>query len=327
MVCSSEVFIMELFLSILKAIVFGIIEGITEWLPVSSTGHLIIAEEFLGFSGRYGIDFSNLFIVVIQFGAILAVLIAFFKKIWPFGKSKTKEEKKQTWMLILNVVIACLPAVIVGVLFDDVVDQYLYGALVIAITLILFGIVFIVAEWYRKKHDTEDKTYLSLIDITWKSALIIGLAQMVAIIPGVSRSGITIIAALLIGFSRSSAAEFSFIISIPMIIGASGFKLVKFVASGDYHNIPSELMSEAIVVLLVGVLVSFVVSIFTIKFFMTFIKSKTFAAFGYYRIGLGILVLILGLTQVISLLPNVAINVSLDTLRSIDILNLLPLRK
>lgn len=304
---------MELFLSILKAILFGIIEGITEWLPISSTGHLIIAEQWLGFSGRYGLEFSNLFIVVIQFGAILAVIIAFFKKIWPFGKNKTTEEKKQIWFLILNVVIACVPAVLAGLLLDDYVDQYLYGALVIAITLIFFGVVFIVAEWYRKTHQLDGQTYKELVDITWKSALIIGLAQMIAIIPGVSRSGITIIAALLIGFSRSSAAEFSFIISIPMIIGASGFKLVKFVLNGDYQQIPNTLMTEAIIVLLIGILVSFVVSVFTIKFFMKFIKTKTFAAFGYYRIALGLVILILGLTSLISLFPEVTTNIMMLT--------------
>ena len=148
---------MDLFINILKAILFGLIEGITEWLPISSTGHLVIAEQFLGFGSRYGLAFSNLFIVVIQFGAILAVIIAFFKKIWPFAKSKTEAEKKQTWMLILNVVIACIPAVVAGFFLDDLMDQYLYGALVIALTLILYGIIFILAEIYRKKHINRGK--------------------------------------------------------------------------------------------------------------------------------------------------------------------------
>lgn len=295
---------MDLFINILKAILFGIIEGITEWLPISSTGHLVIAEQFLGFGSRYGLDFSNLFIVVIQFGAILAVIIAFFKKIWPFGKNKTSDEKKKIWMLILNVVIACLPGVIAGFLFDDLMDQYLYGALVIAITLIVYGVVFIIAEIIRKNNHHEDKVYLELVDITWKSALIIGLAQVLALVPGTSRSGVTIVAALLIGFSRSSAAEFSFILSIPMIVGASGYKLVKFVANDGFDTIPSGLGSEAVIVLLVGIIISFVVSVFTIKFFMQFIKSKTFSGFGYYRIALGLIILLLGITNILPLFAN-----------------------
>ena len=307
---------MDLFINILKAILFGLIEGITEWLPISSTGHLVIAEQFLGFGSRYGLAFSNLFIVVIQFGAILAVIIAFFKKIWPFAKSKTAAEKKQTWMLILNVVIACIPAVVAGFFLDDLMDQYLYGALVIALTLILYGIIFILAEMYRKKQNKDDKSYSELMDITWKSALIIGLAQVLALVPGTSRSGVTIVAALLIGFSRSSAAEFSFILSIPMIIGASGYKLVKFMANDGFDTIPSGLGSEAVIVLLVGIVVSFIVSIFTIKFFMAFIKSKTFAGFGYYRIALGVLILILGLTKFLPLLPTQEVGVGVDTLLS-----------
>ncbi len=293
---------MDLFINTLKAIVFGIIEGITEWLPISSTGHLLIAEQWLGFGARYGSEFSNLFIVVIQFGAILAVIIAFFKKIWPFGKNKTREEKVKVWMLILNVVIACIPAVVAGLFLDDIMDQYLFGSLVIAITLIVYGIIFIVAEAWRKKNHNEEKVYLELVDITWKSALIIGFAQVLALVPGTSRSGVTIIAALLIGFSRPSAAEFSFILSIPMIIGASGLKLVKFVLDdAAINSISSELRIEALVVLLVGILVSFIVSVFTIKYFMKFIKSKTFIGFGYYRIALGIIILILGLSKVIPL--------------------------
>jgi len=304
---------MNLFLNILKAILFGVIEGITEWLPISSTGHLVIAEQFLGFGSRYGLEFSQLFIVIIQFGAILAVIIAFFKKIWPFGKTKSLEEKKKTWTLILNVAIACLPGVIAGFLFDDLMDRYLYGALVIAITLILYGIIFIVAEFYRKKNTSEDKVYLELVDITWKSALIIGLAQVLALIPGTSRSGVTIIAALLIGFSRSSAAEFSFILSIPMIVGASGYKLIKFIANKGFETIPSGLGAEAVTVLLIGIIISFIVSIFTIKIFMKFIKSKSFTGFGYYRIALGVIVLTLGAFSVLDFFPSTSVGALFDT--------------
>jgi len=310
---------MELFFNVLKAILFGVIEGITEWLPVSSTGHLIIAEQFLGFGTRYGIEFSNLFIVVIQFGAILAVIIAFFKKIWPFGKGKSELEKKKTWMLILNVAIACLPGVIAGFLLDDLMEQYLFGALVIAITLIIYGIVFIVVEWFRNRNSSEERVYLELIDITWKSALIIGLAQVLALVPGTSRSGVTIVAALLIGFSRSSAAEFSFILSIPMIVGASGYKLIKFSANDGFNTIPNGLGFEAIIILVIGIAISFVVSIFTIKIFMSFIKSKTFAGFGYYRIALGLIILILGLVKVLPLIPNVQVGVGVEMI--LDIFN------
>lgn len=294
---------MDLIIAVIKAVIFGIIEGITEWLPVSSTGHLIIAEQYLGFGIRYGTGFSNLFIVVIQFGAILAVIMAFFRKLWPFGKKKNSEEKKKTWMLIINVLIACLPGVIAGLLLDDLADQYLYGALVIAIMLILYGVVFVVLERFKKKSQTEDRTYYELSDITWKSALIIGLAQVLALVPGTSRSGVTIVAALLIGFSRSSAAEFSFILSIPMIVGASGYKLVKFIAGDGIGTIPSGLRTEAFIVLLVGIIVSFVISVLTIRYFLRYIKSKTFSVFGYYRIALGAVILILGFSQVIPLYP------------------------
>lgn len=275
-------------IEILKAIIFGIVEGITEWLPISSTGHLILVEQFLKFK-EVSPEFWNMFQVVIQFGAILAVVVIYIKKIWPFTKNKERAIKKAGILSYFNkdimnlwgkILVGCIPAAVVGLLFDDVFEALFYNPVCIAIALIVFGIAFIVIEnWNKnKKRNKETNT-----QITYKDAFIIGLFQLLAaIFPGTSRSGATIIGGLLIGLSRPNAAEFTFYLAIPTMFGASLLKLLKFGLSFS---------SIELIVLLVGMLVSFLVSIFVIKFLMSYIKKHDFKVFGYYRIILGIIVL------------------------------------
>ena len=273
---------------ILKTILFGIVEGITEWLPISSTGHLILAEQFLKFE-QVSPEFWSMFQVVIQFGAIFAVVVLYFKKIWPFTKNKEKAIKK-TGILsyfdkeIMNlwgkILVGCIPAAIIGLLFDEVFEALFYNPICIAIALIVFGIAFIVIEnWNKHRKGGKDKNS----DITYKDAIIIGIFQLLAaIFPGTSRSGATIIGGLLIGLSRPNAAEFTFYLAIPTMLGASLLKLVKFGFA---------FTSAEIIILLIGMLISFVVSMLVIKFLMNYIKKHNFKVFGYYRIILGILVL------------------------------------
>lgn len=275
-------------LEIIKAIIFGLVEGVTEWLPISSTGHLILVEQFIKFK-EVSPDFWNMFEVVIQFGAILAVVILYFKNIWPFTKDKDKAIRKKGVMSYLNkdimilwgkILVACIPAAIVGILFDDFFESLFYNPICIAIALIVFGIAFIVIE--NRKKDTKGNKE-SNSQITYKDALIIGVFQLLAaIFPGTSRSGATIIGGLLLGLSRSNAAEFTFYLAIPTMFGASLLKLAKFGLAFS---------SIELAVLLVGMLVSFFVSIFVIKFLMSYIKKHDFKIFGYYRIILGIIVL------------------------------------
>ena len=276
-------------LEIIKAIIFGIVEGITEWLPISSTGHLILVEQFIKFK-EVSPEFWDMFQVVIQFGAILAVVVLYFKKIWPFTKDKEKAIKK-TGILsyfdknIMNlwgkILVGCIPAAIIGLLFDDVFEALFYNPTCIAIALIVFGIAFIVIENWNKNRKTALKEKAT--DITYKDALIIGIFQLLAaIFPGTSRSGATIIGGLLIGLSRPNAADFTFYLAIPTMLGASLLKLVKFGLA---------FTGIEIAVLLVGMIVSFLVSIFVIKFLLSYIKKHDFKPFGYYRIVLGILVL------------------------------------
>lgn len=311
-------------LEILKVIIIAIVEGITEWLPISSTGHMIIIGDLLQINNSFRTEFWNLFLVVIQLGAILAVLISFFKKIWPFGKNKTKEEKKQIWLLILNIVIACLPAAILGLLFDDILETYLMNSITVSITLIVYGVVFILIEYFFKKYN---KTFAveDIYQMSWKTALIIGAAQVLAMIPGTSRSGITIIAAMLIGCNRKVAAEFSFLVAIPIMFGASGYKSVKFFV--EY----GQLEAMEWVYLLLGCAIAFVVSIFTIKYFMRFINKNTFTPFGYYRIGLGVVIIVYylivtfgidpsqGVSSSESIINSLSLIFHYDTKRSIDI--------
>lgn len=282
------------FITTLKIILIGIVEGITEWLPISSTGHMIILEEALGLQDSLGSSYWSVFLVVIQFGAILAVIFVFFKTIWPFGKDKSPEEKKEIWRTWLLIIVACIPAGIVGLLLDDLLDKYLYNYITVSITLIVYGIIFIVLELlFKKKNKEFDKQEVK--DMTVKTALIIGLAQMLALIPGTSRSGITILAGMMIGCSRGLSAKFSFLVSIPVMLGASLFKV------GKYFIIDHQTMSGAQVgYLLIGMAVAALVSFACIKFLQAFVKKHTFIGFGAYRIALGILVIALFGTNVLS---------------------------
>lgn len=263
-------------LDILKAIIFGIVEGITEWLPISSTGHLIIMEELLKLD--QGDAFFEMFQVVIQLGAILAVVVIYFHKLNPFSPKKTQKQKMMTWQIWIKVVIGCLPAAVVGILFDDWIDKTLYHWYVVALMLIVYGILFIVVENYQKGKEPQVTKFSEL---TIPMILIIGVFQMLAMIPGTSRSGATIVGALMIGVSRSVATEYTFFLAIPVMFGASLLKLIKFGFS---------FTAMQVAVLLVGMVVSFAVSIVAIKFLMSYIRKNDFKAFGYYRIVLGVIV-------------------------------------
>ena len=267
------------FLEILKVTFLGIIEGITEWLPISSTGHMLLVDEFVQLN--VSDSFKEMFFVVIQLGAILAVVILFWRKMWPFQlKDKTQPVvKKQTLSLWLKVVIACIPGAVVTLLFDNFIEAHLHTPIVIASTLIFYGLAFILVESWNKTRTPRIKT---LEDIDYKTALFIGLFQILSIIPGTSRSGATIIGALLIGVSRVAAAEFTFFLAVPVLFGLSGFKLLKF----GFHFTPTELL-----ILVIGMAVAFVVSLIVIKFLMGYIRKHDFKVFGVYRILLGFAVL------------------------------------
>ncbi|MBQ8620976.1 MAG: undecaprenyl-diphosphate phosphatase [Oscillospiraceae bacterium] len=267
-------------LEILKSILFGIVEGITEWLPISSTGHLILLNEFitLNVSG----EFQKMFDVVIQLGAILAVIVLFFHKLNPFAPSKSKGEKKQTWSLWFKVVAAIIPSGVVGILFDDLLEAYLHGGIPVAIALIVYGVAFI---WVERMNGEKTPLVQDVHAIDYKTALLIGAFQCLSLIPGTSRSGSTILGAILIGVSRSAAAEFSFFMAIPTMLGASAIKGLKFLVSGV------AISGTEIGILLVGCVVSFIVSLLVIKALMEYVRRHSFSAFGVYRIILGILVL------------------------------------
>lgn len=271
-------------IEILKVIVLGIVEGITEWLPISSTGHLILVDEFLKLKASE--EFKEMFDVVIQLGAILAVIVIYFKKLWPIDKENA--DNKLMWnkdKLILwgKILIACVPAAIIGILFDDVIDEFFYNPYVVSITLIIYGIAFIVIETLHKGKEFK---ITDLSKMTIKTALIIGAFQVLALIPGTSRSGATIVGAMLIGTDRTTAAEFTFYLAIPVMLGASLLKMAKFIAGGGV------LGTSELVYLLVGMVVAFVVSVVVIKFLMSYIKKHDFKVFGIYRIILGIAVLV-----------------------------------
>ena len=276
-------------INLLISVLFGIVEGITEWLPVSSTGHMILLDEFLSFSHgspEFDSAFYSMFEVVIQLGAILAVIITYFKKLNPIAPSKTVEEKRGTWSLWFKVVVAVLPSAVAGVALDDFLDAHLYNYVTVAIMLIVYGVAFILVE--RRRTATPKITDTD--GISYKTALLIGAFQMLSLIPGTSRSGATILGAILIGLSRTAAAEFSFFMAIPTMVGASlirGLKFVKFVIEGDV-SVPM----EAWLTLAVGTAVAFVVSMAAIKFLTDFVKKHSFSAFGVYRIILGALVLL-----------------------------------
>jgi undecaprenyl-diphosphatase len=266
-------FIFEL----LKAIILGIVEGITEWLPISSTGHMILVDEFIKLN--FSDAFKEMFLVVIQLGAILAVVLLFFHKLNPFSPKKTRQEKLDTMSIWYKVIIGALPAAVIGLLFDDWLNNIFYNYQTVAITLIVYGILFIIIE---SSHKSKTAKITSFRELSYKTAFLIGIFQILALIPGTSRSGATILGAIIIGTSRYIAAEYSFFLSIPIMFGASALKLLKF--GFDFTG-------AEIVVLLTGMLVAFVVSIVAIRFLLGYIKRNDFKAFGWYRIILGILVI------------------------------------
>ena len=269
-------------IELLKAILFGIVEGITEWLPISSTGHLILLNEFVRLNVSE--EFQSMFDVVIQLGAILAVIVLFFHKLNPFAPSKSAGEKKRTWILWFNVCAAIIPSGVVGVLFDDWMDAHLHNGIVVSIALIVYGIAFILVE--RKKQGKHLRPVEDVHDIGLKTALMIGLFQCLSLVPGTSRSGSTILGAILIGVGRSAGAEFSFFMAIPTMLGASAIKGLKFILSGVSAT------GTEIGVLVVGCIVSFLVSLLVIRGLMEYVRKHSFAAFGVYRIILGAVVLL-----------------------------------
>ena len=300
----------------LKALLIGIVEGITEWLPISSTGHMILVDEFVHL--QVSDAFLALFLVVIQIGAIMAVIIMYWHKLNPFSPTKTPHEKRATWHLWGMVVIGCIPAAIVGFALDDWVNEHFYNKVVVALALIAYGVVFIVLE--RRNRERLRRVELaqrrgsrgrggrvnadellfnvtSVDDIDWKMALKIGLFQCLAIIPGTSRSGSTIIGGMLFGCSRTAAAEFTFFMAIPIMFGWGLVKAVKFIAAGIAMT-----MTE-VVVLIVGIVSAFVMSVLSIRFLMGYIKNNDFTAFGYYRIVIGIVVLLYFAGETLGILP------------------------
>lgn len=260
-------------IEIIKSVILGIVEGITEWLPISSTGHMILVNEFIG---NVGFTASDLFLYVIQLGAILAVVTIFFRKLNPFAPSKTVEEKNETWQMWFKVIVACIPAAVIGLLFNDYMDM-IENWQVVSAMLILYGIAFIVVENRRGKI-----TVQAMSEMTYKTAIFIGLFQVLSIVPGTSRSGATILGAIILGCSRETAAEFSFFLAIPVMFGVSLLKIVTYggaLAGGD------------IVVLLTGMAVAYVVSLMAIRFLMDYVRKHDFKVFGWYRIALGIVVI------------------------------------
>ncbi len=271
-------------IDILKAIILGVIEGITEWLPVSSTGHLILADEFIKLNA--GEDFKAMFDVVIQFAAILAVVVLFFNKLWPFCINKNEKTligkycKKDIWQMWFKVLVAVLPAMVVGLPLDDWMTENLHNAYVVGAMLILYGIAFIVVE---NKYSSNKKALTQVSEITYKLAFGIGMFQVLSLVPGTSRSGATIIGALILGLSRTLAAEFTFFLAIPVMVGASALKLIKF---------GFNFTSMELAILAAGMITSFVVSMISIKFLMNYVKKHDFKVFGIYRIALGAVVLL-----------------------------------
>lgn len=281
---------MELLFDLIRSVIYGVIEGITEWLPISSTGHMILAEQVLKFS--FDEEFMSMFRVVIQLGAILAVVVLYFKKLWPFCADNGRDSgfsKHLRWPVVrlwCKIIVSCLPAAVLGFLLDDWLDAHLYNSVVVAIMLIVYGIAFILIE---RRPRVPSTTKLSRI--TYKQALIVGAWQVLAMIPGTSRSGSTIVGGLLCGMSRPCASQFTFFLAIPVMAGASGLKVVKYVVGGSSFTMPE------VLALIVGCLVAFLVSMAAIRFLMNYVKKHTFTAFGWYRIALGIVVLVIWVLQ------------------------------
>lgn len=270
------------FIEILKAIFLGLVEGITEWLPISSTGHMILFDEFIKLNVSDA--FKEMFFVVIQLGAILAVPTLFWEKLWPFTKSKTKEQKRETLSLWLKVIVGAVPAAVLGFLLDDFLDAHLYTPWVVAVALVVYGIAFIVIEYFNKKKQKKPRVK-SISSLTYKDALTIGAFQVLSLIPGTSRSGSTILGGMMTGVSRTASAEFSFFMAIPIMLGASGLKILKLILEGATVTLGE------VGLLLIGIGVAYLVSLAVIKFLMDFVKRHSFSAFGVYRIVLGVLVM------------------------------------
>ena len=268
------------FIEFLKAILIGIVEGVTEWLPVSSTGHMILLDELI--SLEVSAQFLEMFLVVIQLGAILAVPVIFWDRLYPFSKNKSAEERRATLSLWGKVIVGAIPAAIFGVLLDDILEEYLYGFVVVAVALVVYGVAFIVVERLNREKRFRVE---SVEDLTYADALRIGVFQVLSLVPGTSRSGSTILGGILTGVSRTASAEFSFFMAIPIMLGASGLKVLKFVVGGFTAT------GAEILLLLTGIVVSFVVSVFVIRFLMDFVKRHSFSAFGVYRIVLGLVVI------------------------------------
>ncbi|MFR3728758.1 undecaprenyl-diphosphate phosphatase [Lacrimispora sp.] len=276
------------FLEILKVLVLGIVEGFTEWLPISSTGHMILVDEIIHLNQPA--DFMNMFLVVIQLGAILAVVVLYFDKLNPFTPSKKPAQRQATLVLWSKIILACIPAAVIGFLVDDILEAYLMNGYVVAATLIIYGILFLVIE-NRNQYRNFDIQKVN--EIPYQTALYIGLFQLLALIPGTSRSGSTILGAMILGCSRAASAEFSFFLGIPIMFGASLLKIVKYGANFN---------GTQIFYLILGMVVAFVVSVYAIKFLMGYIRQHDFKFFGYYRIVLGAVVLLyFGVTVVLGL--------------------------
>lgn len=271
---------------LIKVIFLGIVEGITEWLPISSTGHMILVDAFVKLNVTDA--FKEMFFVVIQLGAILAVAVTFFNKLNPFSPKKNKEEKKDTWLLIAKVIIACIPAGVIGILFDDKLNEIFYNWQTVAVTLIIYGVFFILIEIWNKKKNKESAIQ-TVTDITFMTAFLIGIAQVLSLIPGTSRSGATILGAMLLGASRIAATEFTFFLAIPVMLGASLVKLLKYFMEVGFGFSGSE-----VIILAVGMITAFIISMISIKFLVNFVKKHDFKVFGYYRIILGIIVILCG---------------------------------
>ena len=278
----------QFIIELLKAVFLGIVEGITEWLPISSTGHLILVNEFLNL--RQSKDFIDMFNIVIQLGAILAVMVIYFKRLNPFQPGKTSREVQLTWQLWLKVVIACIPSAFFGLLLDDWMEAHLSNFFVVAIMLVVYGIAFI---WIEDRNRRVEPKVTDLARMSYKTAFYIGLFQVLSIIPGTSRSGATILGGIIVGTSRSVAADFTFFLGIPTMFGYSGLKAVKYFIDGN------TLTGGQVAILLVASVTAFVVSLFVIRFLMNYIKKHDFTVFGKYRIVLGIIVLLYGAVKLI----------------------------
>lgn len=278
----------QFIIELLKAVFLGIVEGITEWLPISSTGHLILVNEFLNL--RQSKDFIDMFNIVIQLGAILAVMVIYFKRLNPFQPGKTAREVQLTWQLWLKVVIACIPSAFFGLLLDDWMEAHLSNFFVVAIMLVVYGIAFI---WIEDRNRRVEPKVTDLARMSYKTAFYIGLFQVLSIIPGTSRSGATILGGIIVGTSRSVAADFTFFLGIPTMFGYSGLKAVKYFIDGN------TLTGGQVTILLVASVTAFVVSLFVIRFLMNYIKKHDFTVFGKYRIVLGIIVLLYGAVKLI----------------------------